>query len=140
MRREISIVLLALAACSGGEQEPHADQQASTERAKSYFQSAVVPIFAENCTSCHLTGQEAGNMSLVPDAAFSSLVNVASKEAPQHLRVKPGDAASSYLLMKVEGTHIKNGGTGSKMPLVGEPLKSDQISIIRKWITDGAKP
>ena len=51
-----------------------------------------------------------------------------------------GDPDKSYLVMKLENTHAKNGGAGAQMPFGAAPLSPDKIAKIRQWIKDGAKP
>lgn len=97
-------------------------------------------MLATNCASCHLTGAEAGNMSLVPDKAISTLVNVKAVGAPTLTRIVPGKPDESYLIMKLEGTHIEKGGSGAQMPFGAPHLSLEKIAKLRQWISEGAKP
>ena len=141
----ISAALL-LAACSGesakqdGGAGAEAGAEAAAAAAGSVFQTEIAPLLASNCATCHLTGEEAGNISLIPDKAIASLVNVPAKGAPGQVRVVPGDPDNSYLIHKLEGTHVKVGGSGTQMPMGAAPLPAEQIAKIRQWIKDGAKP
>lgn len=128
--------LLALA-CAVRAEEPAPG--ASYQPAVSY-QKDVVPILEQNCATCHLTGEEAGGMSLVGDAAIGFLVGQPSQEAPAIMRVTAGEPDKSYLVMKLEGTHIDHGGSGSQMPFGGLPLAPEDIAKVRQWIAEGAKP
>ena len=103
------------------------------------FSRDVAPLLTGTCATCHLTGAEAGKMALVPKRAIASLVNVAAVSAPKLKRVVPGKPDESYLIMKLEGTHVKNGGTGSRMPFGAPPLSPERISLLRRWIAQGAK-
>ncbi len=90
--------------------------------------------------SCALSGCHAGSapqmgQNLSAGMAYSNIVNVPSMEHPSFLRVKPGDAANSYLYMKITGDPRI---TGVQMPKVGGPLSSDKIAAIRDWINMGA--
>ncbi|WP_225899566.1 c-type cytochrome [Croceicoccus gelatinilyticus] len=134
----IIMSLLALAGCSGGADE--APSPAEETATPSLFAEKVAPTFQAQCATCHLTGQEQGNVSLIPAKAIENLVGVPSEEAPDILRVKAGDPDASYLVMKIEGTHLDNGGSGSRMPFAGAPLTDQQIADIRQWIAEGAKP
>lgn len=49
-------------------------------------------------------------------------------------RVQPGDPNGSLLVKRLEGT------IQPQMPLGGTPLPPEQISVIRRWIADGAQP
>ena len=97
----------------------------------------VVPVLRSNCATCHLTGQEAGNMKLHPAAAWASLVKVASTESPLK-RVEPGAPGKSYLMHKLDGTHLDAGGQGVQMPFGAPPLEPEVRERIRAWIAAGA--
>jgi len=130
----VTAALLAASAFAmrpGGAAEPPAE---------SYFEAEVAPILVANCAICHMTGEEAGNMSLVPDNAIASLVGVRSVEAHARTRVVPGDPDASYLVMKLEGTHMAHEGAGARMPFGGTPLPPEEIAKVRQWIAEGAKP
>ncbi|KRB85247.1 hypothetical protein ASE00_00050 [Sphingomonas sp. Root710] len=113
---------------------------ASAPAAPSPFQAKIVPLFESKCAICHMTGEEAGGMSLVADNIVSSVVGVAAAGAPGQIRVVPGTPDKSYLLMKLEGTHLQHGGEGAQMPFGSPPLSAGEIAAIRQWIADGAKP
>jgi hypothetical protein len=101
------------------------------------FQAGVVPVFQHYCVACHLTGEEPGNLALNPADAYQNLVGRNSVESPL-VRVKPGSSEDSYLMRKIEGTHLKAGGKGARMPLGGPVLDETSIAIIRAWIVAGA--
>lgn len=105
------------------------------EHAVSY-RADVVPIFNAHCVACHLTGQEQGGIALHARAARSYLVGVASEQSPL-ARVEPGDPAQSYLLHKLNNTHLDAGGEGEPMPM-GGTLEQEQIALISRWIEQGA--
>jgi hypothetical protein len=102
------------------------------------FAKDVAPILKTRCVMCHLTGQEPGNMKLVPKAAHASLVGVKATETSLN-RVEPGKPEQSYLVRKIEGTHVAAGGSGERMPMGGDPLPAEQIATIRAWIEQGAQ-
>lgn len=101
------------------------------------FQAGVIPVFQHYCVACHLTGEEPGNLALNPSDAYQYLVGRTSVESPL-LRVKPGSSEDSYLMRKIEGTHLKVGGKGARMPLGGPALDEASIAVIRAWIVAGA--
>jgi hypothetical protein len=101
------------------------------------FKQSLAPVFKSKCAACHLTGQEAGRLALHPGAAYGSLVGVKSSEVDL-LRVKAGAPDESYLLMKLQGTHVKQGGKGARMPFGGPPLDDETIAKVRDWIAAGA--
>ncbi len=85
------------------------------------FASTVQPLFDANCVSCHQSGI-VNHRSTVVDRAL----------------VVPGSPTSSYLLLKVLGTHGEVGGKGVRMPMGGD-LPSADIQRLRDWIAAGAK-
>jgi mono/diheme cytochrome c family protein len=125
---------LLAAACSAQAEAPPAITSAIS------YQAEIVPLLESNCATCHLTGEEAGGMSLVGDAAIGFLVGTPSQEAPALIRVVAGNPDKSYLVMKLEGTHISHGGSGAQMPFGAPPLAPEQIAKVRQWIAEGAKP
>ncbi|KPF93441.1 hypothetical protein IP81_03135 [Novosphingobium sp. AAP83] len=104
------------------------------------YQADIVPLIESQCATCHLTGEEAGGMSLVGDVARDFLVGQPSQEAPAIMRVVAGDPDASYLVMKLEGTHLAHAGSGGQMPFGAPPLDAGNIAKVRQWIADGAKP
>jgi len=106
------------------------------------FAAQVQPLLGSRCGACHGgsgTPQYAGLMNLDdPSQAYGEIVNVPSMELPTMDRVEPSDPDNSYLLHKVEGTQGTVGGSGSRMPLGGPYLSTDELDGIRGWIEDGA--
>jgi hypothetical protein len=101
------------------------------------FSRDLVPVLKTSCANCHLTGTEAGNLALHPGAAYKNIVDVPSIES-KLLRVKPGAPDESYLLLKLEGTHLDAGGSGGRMPYNMEPLDAAIVQRFRDWIAAGA--
>jgi hypothetical protein len=62
-------------------------------------------------------------------------VGVASVEQPALMRVKPGDAADSYVVQKLEGAATI---TGARMPFGGPYLSQTLIDQLEAWINAGA--
>ncbi|MGB5257190.1 MAG: Ig-like domain-containing protein [Woeseiaceae bacterium] len=94
-------------------------------------------VFSPKCASCHAgAGSTSGiaNMDLRnADAAFNTLVNIASVQDGAVVRVLPGQPDNSYLVHKIEGV----APVGGIMPPTGM-LPAAEIAAIRQWITDGA--
>ncbi|MDH3857529.1 MAG: Ig-like domain-containing protein, partial [Gammaproteobacteria bacterium] len=138
----------ALASLSGEILDGNADGQAggdfislfSVTAASSTLQSIQDNVFTPTCASsgCHDgpigPGLPAGQDLSTLASSFASLVGVASVQVPSLLRVNPGNANSSYLVQKLEGT----AASGSQMPLGGNPLSQTTIDTIRDWINAGA--
>lgn len=102
------------------------------------FQKDIVPVLVKRCTSCHLTGDEAGNLAFNPPTAFASIVNRPSGEVPKMKLVKPGSPEESYFLLKIQGKHFDKGGFGSRMPFGSMPLDQAMEDRIAQWIRSGA--
>lgn len=94
---------------------------------------AVLDIFDNSCAfaGCHAGSNPAKGLDLTDEAAFSFLVNQPSKEFRKIMRVKPGDAENSYLMMKIRGSAAIK---GKRMPKKGQPLSRAQIKVIADWI------
>lgn len=101
------------------------------------FATDIAPTLKTRCAVCHLTGQEAGNLALHPKAAYASLFRRKSGES-SWLLVDPKQPDTSYLVMKLEGTHLKKGGKGARMPFAAPPLDASTVAVIRRWISEGA--
>jgi hypothetical protein len=54
------------------------------------------------------------------------------------LRVLPGRPSFSYLVHKLEGTHVEAGGLGERMPQGRAPLPLADLEAVRAWILEGA--
>jgi len=93
-------------------------------------------IFTPTCAviGCHHPIGQQSQLLLTTGNAYANTVNVASVESPSLLRVKPGDAPSSYLYRKITGAGI----TGDRMPQAGPPLSDAQTKLVRDWIRRGA--
>ena len=87
------------------------------------FASDVQPLLSTYCTQCH--GLE-GGLGL---SSFQAVMAGGLSGAP----VVAGDSDASLLVKRMEGT------VPPVMPSVGQPLNADQISMVRRWIDEGAK-
>jgi parallel beta-helix repeat protein len=99
----------------------------------------VQSLFASQCTPCH-TSSSSGGLTGLHDynMAYTNTVNVASSELPSMDRFEPNSSATSYIMHKLDGTHITAGGSGSQMPLGGPFLSQADRDGIRAWINTGA--
>ncbi len=100
------------------------------------FANHIQPIFTNNCAlgGCHNSTEQAG-LNLSQGSAYGEIVDVNSTQVPSLKRVLPGDAANSYLVMKIEGTQ----SVGVRMPKDRSSLSSVSIQNIKNWINRGAK-
>ena len=103
----------------------------------STLESIQENIFNAVCAvKCHKMPRPKKNLNLEQGHAYGNLVNVQSKELPKMLRVKPGDAESSYIIWKLEG---RNGIRYKQMPLNLPQIPEVQIEAIKAWINNGAQ-
>ena len=90
------------------------------------YSGDVAPIFAMRCNVCH---GDAGTELNVSTGTYAGLMK------PDGVIV-PGDPDQSILVQLIEGKR----GEAHRMPLHADPLSAAQIGIIRRWISEGAKP
>jgi len=101
------------------------------------FAATVQPIFDANCVACHQAGAAQQGLNLESGSSYAAVVNHRSAVVDRVL-VVPGSPATSYLMLKVLGTHGEVGGKGARMPMVGE-LSPTDVQALRDWIAAGAK-
>lgn len=100
------------------------------------FSGVVMEVFdRKGCTAGNCHGSGSGGLTLT-DAATShaNLVNVTSPTSGE-IRVVPGDAASSYLITKLNPSPP----FGAQMPLGGSPLDNVDLTNVTNWINQGAQ-
>jgi mono/diheme cytochrome c family protein len=90
------------------------------------YDRQVHPIFAAKCFACHSQEKRSGGLSLY---TYEDVLNGGRNGGT----VRPGKSADSLLMMRVTGE------TEPRMPLVGAPLTSDEIALVRSWIDQGAR-
>jgi len=110
----------------------------------------VITIFNNSCafSACHNTENPASGLDLSGDAnsIYEQLINQKPKNevavAKNHLLVKPGDPARSFLYRKVNYDLHNDSklteGEFQNMPTGGALLK-EEIELIRQWILFGAQ-
>jgi hypothetical protein len=87
----------------------------------------VKPLLTEHCYKCHGASQQKGDLRL-DTAAF------AQKGGENGVGFKPGQSSTSLLMQAVRGTH----DTISQMPYKKPPLSEAQMTLLAKWIDEGA--
>lgn len=119
-----------------GSDSPSQPQPPDQVKEDPSFAADIQAIFNANCTSsgCHGSAASAG-LSLLQGQSYASLVNVASTQEPPKIRVVPGDADNSYLVIKIEGRQT----AGSRMPFGAGALNNTHVQNIKNWINKGAK-
>ena len=101
----------------------------------------VQPILSRSCvfTGCHVGTSPQEGLTLSSGQTLGNVVNVASRQLPTMNRVTPNQPDNSYLVHKVQGTHLAEGGSGNRMPEGLAPLPQAEIDLIRAWVQAGAK-
>jgi hypothetical protein len=100
----------------------------------------IAPILGETCATsgaCHSGANAALGLNLEPSQSYANVVNVASQANPAFLRVKPGDADSSFLYLVTSLVPAERQGY-YRMPLTEYPLPDPVRQTIRNWINTGA--
>jgi hypothetical protein len=146
MRRLAALgAFLAVAACSLACDEGLSKIAGPTPDLEPTFSSIQQEIFEASdssgraaCITCHNTTRLTfvAGLNLEHAVAYDQLVNVASRERADLMRVAPSNPDASYIVHKLEG---RSGIIGRQMPFSGPPfLTGGQIQIIRRWIEIGA--
>ena len=96
-------------------------------------------VFTPRCAidGCHGGPAPVLGLDLSVGRAHAALVGVPSAEVPAFARVQPGDAADSYLVMKLTADPR---AVGDAMPPGGPGLPPAQLEAIVGWIEAGAEP
>lgn len=92
------------------------------------FTNQIAPILVKNCEACHgateaESGYRVGNFNLV--------IKPGDSETPV---VTPGKADESELFAR-----ISTDDADVRMPLEADPLPAEQIALVKRWISEGAK-
>ena len=120
------VILLSIAAACQFVITSGAASEQSASRLTVDFARDVRPLFERNCSGCH--GAERAMSQLRLDVK-----RLAMKGGQSGAVVIPGDSKASLLMRRVLGL-----GGEQRMPLGKEPLKPEQIEILRRWIDEGA--
>jgi hypothetical protein len=94
------------------------------EKPVSYYHD-IRPIFNSDCNACHKPEKLKGELDMTTVAALM-------KGGKHGSEVKPGEPDKSKLVDMVSGDD-------PEMPKDGDPLTKDQVSLIERWIKEGAK-
>jgi hypothetical protein len=87
----------------------------------------VHPILAAKCFACHSGDKRSGNLSL---ANYSEIM----RGGRTGKVVSPGVASESTLIQRVLGDGAP------LMPPVGQKLEPNEVTLLREWIDQGARP
>ena len=103
------------------------------------FTANVLPIFEKRCSvgGCHSFATRQAGLSLTANDAYTLLVGVQSTLQPQRLRVQPSQPGQSWLVTMISADDGARQNY-SRMPLATQPLTTNQIATIVRWIEQGA--
>ncbi|HYE75568.1 MAG TPA: c-type cytochrome domain-containing protein, partial [Blastocatellia bacterium] len=99
---------------------------AAKQTQKTDFVRDIEPIFAASCYSCHGAKKAAGQLRL-------DTKELAMKGGMSGQIIIAGNSKDSRLMHRILGL-----GGEKQMPLGADPLKPEQIELIRRWIDEGA--
>lgn len=88
----------------------------------------VAPIFAFHCAGCHGLSNPSANFRVTTFRGLRAGGEIGDE-------IVPGHPEESAILDFLEGRR----GPGQRMPQSGQPLSTNQIDLIRRWIGEGAQ-
>src|SRR5438093_2107551 len=94
------------------------------EKPVSYYHD-LVPIFKRSCTGCHHPGKLKGQLDLTTYPAFL-------KGGKHGAAFHTNDPAASRIMEEISGAE-------PNMPKEGDPLSTNEVALIERWIREGAK-
>ncbi|MDZ4851752.1 MAG: c-type cytochrome domain-containing protein [Pirellulaceae bacterium] len=94
------------------------------------FEDSIAPMLRQNCVACHFAKKSEGGLNLENFASLS----------------RGGDSGPSIDLNEVDKSILLDRITGHVEPIMppvdntvgAKPLTSDQIALVKRWITQGA--
>lgn len=92
------------------------------------YNEHIRPIINNKCIACH------GGVRQLAGVSFLFEEEALSVSANGNRIIVPGDAARSELIARV-----KHHDPNERMPMDEDPLSSEEIDILTKWINQGAK-
>src|ERR1700738_4953666 len=92
---------------------------------KVYFARDVQPILHSRCAACHSGDKPQAGLSVLTRAGLLS----GGLSGPA---VRPGASSDSLLIRRVTGGD-------ARMPLGQKPLTENEVSLLSRWIDEGAE-
>jgi WD40 repeat protein/mono/diheme cytochrome c family protein len=118
---------LALAAFAG--QPARGDEKKDAEPAEVSYYRDIRPLFQQHCQGCHQPAKASGGYVMTNHAA---LLKKGDSDEPGIVPGKPDESSVVYQI-------VSQNGNRPSMPRGREPLTDLQVSLIKKWIVQGAK-
>jgi hypothetical protein len=122
----LAVVALGAFSCKDEIVDPNADPIIFPDAGVSYSKH-VEALFQQRCalSGCHSTGAAAAGLALTMPS-YNNVMN------HQPRLVNPGSSNNSLLVQRIDGR------LSPRMPYNSQPLTTNQISGIKKWIDEGA--
>ncbi len=92
------------------------------------FSKDIAPILARHCAACHRAADASGGYQV---GSYNLAIKAGDSEAAA---VTAGKPEQSELL-----TRIATDDASLRMPQEAEPLPVEQVTLVRRWIAEGAK-
>lgn len=92
------------------------------------FRRDIAPVLLAQCHGCHNSSDPEGSFRV---DSFSSLMQPG--DSGEH-SIVAGEADRSELFRRLVSDNVDE-----RMPLEGDPLSSEFVALVRRWIRDGAK-
>ncbi len=92
------------------------------------FRNEIAPILVERCLACHSADKSKGEYRL---DSFDSLMRAGDSKRAPIVVARPQESHLFQLITASEADE--------RMPGKGERLAADQVSLIERWIKEGAK-
>src|SRR5687768_1897951 len=129
-RRAIALSLVATLSCLAHAAVSISTTALAQEAPKPVsFSRDIAPIFTASCTGCHQPEKLKAGLDLSTHKAAL----VGAKDGPA---IIPGDPDKSPLVLAILP---EAPGEPPAMPEKGDPLTSQQVELIKRWIKEGAK-
>src|SRR5436305_1733683 len=89
------------------------------------FQKQIQPLLARRGQGCHQPASRGGKLAVTSYA----LLQAGGMSGPA---IRPGEPDKSPIILQVSGAE-------PKMPKGGPPLPAEQVSLLRRWVQEGAR-
>lgn len=135
----VALELLAAAALGCGSDGDSSGGMMSSGGVEASIADIQNKIFTPRCalSGCHTGPSPQNGLDLTLGQSLANLINVPATWDPNFVRVKPNDAADSYLYMKLVGDPRI---MGERMPKGGPYLEAQELGAIFEWIDGGGRP
>jgi WD40 repeat protein/mono/diheme cytochrome c family protein len=104
-------------------------QQKQEEPAEVSYYRHIRPIFQQHCQGCHQPAKPEGGLVMT---SHDALLKAGSSDLPG---VVPGQPEKSLIVEMI----TPQDGVRPKMPQGKDPLSESDVSLVKKWISQGAR-